>query len=259
MGRLGAAAAMAAVLLPCLSAWAAEEKKKDAFQVSGYVSRAPDVVAARVVVKLVDAESGKATDMAATGVFGKFKFSNVKPGQYYLECSGVRRELLVKNKNVRADMDLSAPGGVARSHTAEKIVEALAGATAQQQADGAGPAPGPNDQSLQQALAGAYWGYSGSTEARLALCASGQFSDQAESSYSGTSRDSLGNQTMAWGTASRQGSSGRWSVQGTPQQGTIQLVYQSGKRVSVPYRMVDRGCYNFAGRTLCRTGDAPCR
>ena len=250
---------MLALGLLCLSGWAAEQKNKEAFQVSGFVSRAPDVVAARVVVKLIDAESGRAVDMATTGAFGKFKFEDVKPGLYYLECSGVKRELLVKNKNVRADMDLSAPDGVARGYTAEKIVEALASATAPQQAGGAGPAPGPNDPNLQEALAGSYWGYSGSTEVRLALCGSGQFSDQAESSYSGTGSDSLGNQTMAWGSASQRGSSGRWSVQGTTQQGTIQLVYQSGKTVSVPYRMVDRGCYNFAGRTLCRTGAAPCR
>lgn len=259
MRSLCAIPAMAAVFQLCLSGWAAEQKSKDAFQVSGYVSRAPDVVAARVVVKLIDAESGKAVDMATTGAFGKFKFEDVKPGLYYLECGGVKRELLVKNRNVRADMDLSAPDGVARGYTAEKIAEALASTAAQQQAGGAGPAPGPNDPSLQQTLAGAYWGYSGSTEVRLVLCASGQFSDQAESSYSGAGSDSLGNQTMAWGSASQRGSSGRWSVQGTPQQGAIQLVYQSGKTVSVPYRMVDRGCYSFAGRTLCRTGDAPCR
>jgi len=254
-----AGTAVAAEFLLCLSGWAAEQKNREAFPVSGFVSRAPDVVAARVVVKLIDAESGKAVDMATTGAFGKFRFEDVKPGLYYLECGGVKRELLVKNRNVRADMDLSAPDGVARGYTAEKIVEALASTAAQQQAGGAGPAPGPNDPNLQQTLAGAYWGYSGSTEVRLVLCASGRFSHQAESGNSGTGSDSLGNQTMAWGSASQRGSGGRWSVRGTTQQGVIQLVYQSGKTVSVPYRMVDRGCYNFASRTLCRTGDPPCR
>lgn len=56
MGRVGAAAAMAAVLLPCLGGWAAEQKDKDAFQVSGYESRPPNVVAAPMVVTLVGAD-----------------------------------------------------------------------------------------------------------------------------------------------------------------------------------------------------------
>ena len=164
----------------------------------------------------------------------------------------------MKNKNVRADMDLSAPDGVARAFTAEMLAEAVAGAT-QSAAGGTGPAPGPNDAGLQESLAGYYWGYQGSTEVHLMLCGSGQFSDQAESSYSGTGSDSLGDQTMAWGSASRRGASGRWSVQGSPRQGTIHLAYQSGKTVNVACQVLEPGCYNFAGRTLCRKGPAQCR
>ncbi len=123
----------------------------------------------------------------------------------------------------------------------------------------AGGAPGPNDPQLQRQMAGLWWGYSGSTERSIGLCGDGTYFDSQESSYSGTSTNQYGDQTMAWGSASQGGGQGRWSISGSPQSGTIQVRYGNGKTATIQYRsMSDPGCLSFDGNTLCRKS-ARCR
>ena len=240
--------ALVAVLAPARAA-------KEAFNISGYVVRTGNEPASKVVVRLLD-ESGKVLDMAQTGLFGRYKFEKLKPGLYVLEVGELKLEVLLKNKDQRMDIDLSAKDGRKRYFQAEDLAAALGGAAG---GGTAGPPPGPNDPQLMQAMAGSYWAYQGSTETKLMLCANGSFFDSSESSYSGRGSDQLGNQTMAWGAAGQNSSRGRWSVQGGAQQGTIQLVYQSGKTASVPFRAIDQQCYQFASKTLCRVGPAQCQ
>lgn len=242
---------LAGVLVVCLPAAFA----KDTFNISGFVGRSSTEPASKVVVKLLD-ESGKVLDMAQTGFFGKYKFENLKPGLYVLQVGELKVEALVRNKDLRMDIDLSAKGGQMRYFKAEEAAAALSGAAA---GAAAGPAPGPNDPQLMQAMAGSYWSYEGSTETKVMLCPNGSFFDSSESSYSGRGTDQLGNQTMAWGAAGRSGSRGRWSVQGGPQQGTVNFVYQNGKTANVAFRAVDQQCYRFGSRTLCRVGPAQCQ
>ncbi len=228
---------------------------KDTFNISGFVGRSSSEPASKVVVKLLD-ESGKVLDMAQTGFFGRYKFEKLKPGLYILQVGEMKLEALLKNKDVRMDIDLSSKDGQMRYAKAEDVAAALSGAAA---GGAAGPAPGPNDPQLMQTMAGSYWSYEGSTETKLMLCPNGSFFDSSESSYSGRSSDSLGNQTMAWGTAGQSGSRGKWSVQGGQRQGTIQLVYQNGKTATVQFRAIDQQCYQFSSKTLCRTGPAQCQ
>jgi hypothetical protein len=233
---------------------------KDTFNISGFVGRSSSEPASKVVVKLLD-ESGKVLDMAQTGFFGKYKFEKLKPGLYLLQVGELKLEALVKNKDVRLDIDLSAKDGQMRYLKSEEVAAALSGAAAGGTAGGAaaGPAPGPNDPQLMQTMAGNYWSYEGSTEMKLMLCANGSFFDSSESSYSGRGSDSLGNQTMAWGAAGQSGSRGKWSVQGGPRQGTIQFVYQNGKSATVQFRAIDQQCYQFSAKTLCRVGPPQCQ
>ena len=131
----------------------------------------------------------------------------------------------------------------------------------------AAPAPsqpaqvsGPNDGSLMQAMAAEYYSYSGSTERKVMLCADGRYFNQSESSYSGTSNDSLGNQNMAWGTASQRSGAGRWVIQGTQQQGTITLSGNDGTHSQVRYQSTgERGCFSFNGTTFCMSGPPRCQ
>ncbi|MBE0618204.1 MAG: hypothetical protein IH608_09805, partial [Proteobacteria bacterium] len=106
---------------------------------------------------------------------------------------------------------------------------------------------------LQQQIAGVWWGYAGSPERKLGLCPGGAYREFRESSYSGSSSDSLGNQTMAWGTASQGGGSGTWTISGDTQSGTIHVTYANGSTNALRYRQIgDPGCLDFNGSTLCR-------
>lgn len=118
---------------------------------------------------------------------------------------------------------------------------------------------GPNDPNLQRQIAGLWWGFSGSTERKLGLCPDGSYADYTESGYSGKSHNQYGNQTMAWGTASQGGGSGRWTINGTTESGTINVVYSNGESATIQYHQInDPGCLSFDGNTLCRTS-AECR
>jgi len=248
--------ALAVALAPARAA-------KETFNLSGWVGRSSSEPAAKVVVKLLD-ESGKVLDMVQTGFFGRYKFEKLKPGLYIVQVGELKLEALLKNKDLRMDIDLSAKDGRMRYFKAEDVTAALSGSAAGGAAGpgaggAAGPAPGPNDPQLMQTLAGSYWSYEGSTETKLMLCPSGSFWDSSESSYSGRGTDQYGNQTMAWGAAGQSGARGRWSVQGAPRQGTIQLVYQNGRTANVPFRAIDQVCYQFSSKTLCRVGPAQCQ
>ena len=113
---------------------------------------------------------------------------------------------------------------------------------------------GPNDARLQQQIAGTWWGYAGSTERKLGLCADGRYRDYTESGYSGSSHDSGGNQTMAWGSASQRGGAGRWIINGNTQGGTISVNYAGGGSAQIRFRQVgEPGCLDFNGAKLCRS------
>lgn len=234
---------------------------KDTFKISGFVGKSSTEAASGVTVKLLAGDSGKVLDIVQTGWTGRYTFKDLQPGYYVVQAGELKREVMLKTKDFRMDIDLSSKDGSMSYVKTEDIQALVSGAASAAAGGSAGTAPpaGPNDPQLMESFAGHYWGYSGSTESNLSLCAGGAFSEQSESGYSGTSRDSLGNQTMAWGTANQSGSRGNWSIQGNDQSGTIQLSYPNGNRRSVTYRRVDAGCYSFNGRTMCRKGAASCR
>ena len=247
------------VIVAALITQASWPVAKDVFKISGFVGKSSMEAATGVTVKLLDGETGKVVDIVRTGFTGRYKFENLKPGYYVLQAAELKQEVMLKTKDIRLDIDLSSKDGSMRYAKADDIQAVVSGAAASKGAAGAAPPAGPNDPELMASFVGNYWGYSGSTEVNLGLCPSGTFLEQSESSYSGSSRDGLGNQKSAWGTANQSGLRGNWSIQGNAQQGTIQLSYTSGKRSTVPYRRVDSGCYSFNGRTMCRKGTAPCR
>ena len=108
---------------------------------------------------------------------------------------------------------------------------------------------------LARQIAGIWWGYSGSTERKIGLCPGGAYQDYSESSYSGNSHDSLGNQTMAWGAGSQGGGTGTWQIQGDFQQGLIFVQYNNGGQLTLRYQQSgETGCLLFNGNKLCRAG-----
>lgn len=116
-------------------------------------------------------------------------------------------------------------------------------------------AGGVDDSVLAAEISGIWWGYSGSTERKIGLCPQGKYVDYTESSYSGSSRDSLGNPSTAWGTAGQRSGSGTWTIQGNYQEGVISVRYANGRESRIQYRQFgERGCLLFNGTKLCRTG-----
>lgn len=234
-----------------LAAGAFAQEKAKSYKVGGFVGRSTSEAAPGVTVVLIRAGAGETVGTDETNFFGKYSFKDVPPGFYILQVEQIRRPLEVKAKNVRLDIDLSAKGG-AMDYT-------KTGMPALKQALGQAAPPGPNDPQMMQMIAGEYYSFSGSTEKQVMFCPDGKFSDSSESSYSGVSGDSLGNQNLAWGAAGQKGGSGLWAIQGTSQSGTITLSYNGGKKVTIKYQAgPERGCYSFDGTTFCYKGAARC-
>ncbi len=107
---------------------------------------------------------------------------------------------------------------------------------------------------LASEISGIWWGYSGSTERKIGLCPNDRYQDYSESSYSGSSKDSLGNPSTSWGSASQRGGSGTWAIKGNYQEGIISVRYSNGNTATIQYRQCgEPGCLLFNGHKLCRS------
>ncbi|MBI5658609.1 MAG: carboxypeptidase regulatory-like domain-containing protein [Nitrosomonadales bacterium] len=228
----------------------------DAAVIEGFVGASSTQVAPGVTVKLLDGKTGKVIAMDETNFFGKYKFEEVSPGFYNLTVDNITRELMVKGQDdkKRLDIDLSAKGGAMDYSKAGREPE-VAGSSGKPARKEGGSGAGPSNPSLQAQIAGVWWGYSGSTERKIGLCADGSYMDYTESSYSGRAQDPGG----TWGTASQRGGQGSWAIQGDTNSGVINVRYSNGNTTSLRYRqMGDPGCLDVNGNTLCRQS-ASCR
>ena len=119
---------------------------------------------------------------------------------------------------------------------------------------GRSPSAGVDSSKLASEISGIWWGYSGSTERKIGLCPNGRYQDYSESSYSGSSKDSLGNPSTSWGSASQRGGSGSWAIKGNYQEGIISVRYSNGNTATIQYRQCgEPGCLLFNGHKLCRS------
>lgn len=251
------------LILTVTTAFAAQKQKL--YKVSGFVGQSSAEAAPGIEVILIDPETEDEIGADTTNFLGKYTIKDVPPGSYVLQVEKIKRSVRVKDKNVRLDIDLSAPAGTMDYTKTGAIMirkEQEAKAKSGEGSGGGAPGepPGPSDPKMMQAMAAEYYHYSGSTERKVMFCPNGTFFDSYESGYSGSGRDSLGNQTLAWGQASQGQGSGRWSIQGNDQSGTITLVYNNGKRVVWNYKAGrESGDYSMNGTIYARSGPARCR
>jgi hypothetical protein len=241
-------------LLACGLIFALDQPARavDDFTISGFVGTSSTSAAPRMNVVLYNRDTEKNVDSVQTGIFGKYTFKNVAPGTYLIKVGKISKEVVVVKRNMRVDIDLSAEDGV-MDYGKSAAPPAAASPQAAQPS-------GLNDTSLMQAMAAEYYSYSGSTERKVMLCGDGRYFNASESSYSGASSDSLGNQNLAWGTANQKSGSGRWVVQGNQQQGTITLSGNDGSRSEVRYQSTgEQGCFRFNGTTFCMSGPPRCQ
>ena len=247
-------------LLAVIAAPPADAKSaaKETFQIAGFVGKSTTEAAIQVPVVLFNKDTGEQVGTDTTNFFGRYKFKNLPPGTYVVRVEKVFREVVLSDKDVRLDIDLSVKDGT-MDYVGHAMKEAAAGTAGGTQA-GAGAPAAPSDPGLVQALSGDWYHFSGSTEREVILCPDGRYFNSRESSYSGSSSDGLGNQTGSWGAAGQSSGAGRWSVQGNQQQGTITLVAKDGSREQVKYAATgERGCYSFNGNTFCYKSAANCR
>ena len=224
--------------------------------IEGFVGVSATQVAPGVTVKLLDGNTDQVIAIDETNFFGKYKFKGISPGYYKLKIDKVTRELMVKEQDdkKRMDIDLSAKEGAMDYSKAGREAE-VAGSLGTPARGESGGGAGPNNPSLQAQIAGVWWGYSGSTERKIGLCADGSYMDYTESSYSGRAQDLGG----SWGTASQRSGHGSWTIQGDTNSGVISVRYSNGNTTALRYRQIgDPGCLNVNGNTLCRQS-ASCR
>jgi hypothetical protein len=222
----------------------------DIYKISGFVGTSSTSAASGMNVVLYSKDSNKNVDSVQTNFLGRYTFKDVAPGTYLIKVGKISKEVVVVKKNLRIDIDLSAEDGVMDYGKSAAVPSSSKAA----------PPAGPNDASLMQAMAAEYYSYSGSTERKVMLCPDGRYFNTSESSYSGTSSDSLGNQNLAWGTGNQRSGSGRWSIQGTQQQGLITLSGNDGSSSQVQYQSTgERGCFRFNNNTFCKSGPPRCQ
>jgi hypothetical protein len=218
--------------------------------ISGYIGTSSMSAASKVNVVLYLKDKDQPVDSVQTNFFGRYKFNDLGPGTYVVKVGRITREVVLVKKSMRIDIDLSAEDGT---------MDYAKGAAASTTAGTPAQPVGPNDASLMQAMAAEYYHFSGSTERKVMLCADGRYFGAAESSYSGTSTDSLGNQTSGFGAASQSRSGGRWTVQGSQGQGTITFSGNDGRQSQLRFQSTgERGCFSFNGTTFCASGPARC-
>ncbi len=223
-------------------------KKRKALKIYGFLWQNDERPAVGVQVGLFDAGSGKLLAVTKSNFFGKYKFKNLQPGFYVVRTGKFSRTVLLQKRDANVHFDFSSPNG-------QKDFVAMAAKDLNKQLNGDA---GPTDPALTKWIAGNYYSYSGSTERRLMLCPNGVFYDSHESSFSGNSSDSLGNQTSAFGTANQGQGSGRWAIQGNRQQGTITFGYKGKQARKVQYHAIGDNCFIIGGVKYCYKGPPRC-
>jgi hypothetical protein len=88
---------------------------------------------------------------------------------------------------------------------------------------------------IARALAGSWRSVSANSQSQFTLGTDGRFSEYSESTHSGSFSDQYGNDTGNWGAGGTQQAAGTWSARGTREKGSIQFIYNDGRRSSYEY------------------------
>ncbi len=240
---------LAVVILATFSTQGLTWPKKSGLKIYGFLWQTSSTPAIGIQVGLFDASTGKLLAVTKSNLFGKYKFKNLKPGFYIVRTGKFSRRVMLQKNNANIHFNFSSPNGQ---------MDFVALALENNAKTGAASA-GPTDPALTKWIAGEYYSYQGSTERKLMLCPDGVFYDSHESSYSGSSTDSLGNQTSAFGAANQGNGSGRWSIQGNKQSGTITFSYKGKGAQKQQYRSIGDNCFMIGGVKYCYAGRPRCK
>ena len=257
----------------CVTVPFAPDDPAKGYKIKGFIGKSTQEAASGELVTLVDANTGRKLDQVSSNFFGKYSFSQLPPGKYQVRVGQITRDVLLRNRSIRLDIDLSAPGGKMdhKKNAVTWLSKTLAaklqpsstgsagsgGTTGQVTRDASGwPPPyqrppgrstweDSSPEKLLYKFAGRWDSATSNTLHNIYLKPNGSFEDSYEAGYSGQFVDQGGSQTGNWGTAGNEQTGGRWTIQGTLRQGTITLIHRNGKRTDYRYQVHCRGseCY----------------
>ena len=242
--------AVFALALPGL-ADSPSKKAEKTYKIHGFLGESSMVAAPNKAVTLFDADSNKALANTNSNLFGKYAFKKLPPGHYLVKVGERVMEVYLIDKDVRLDIDLSAKDG-----TMNYAAGAVPQAAKPTENKGTVTPPGQpgGDAGLAGQFSGKYYSFTGGStlsggggsESQIAFCPDGSYFESYESGYYGSGQ---------WGQAGQSRASGKWSIQGTIESGTITITYANGKQETVEYQTTgERGCYKFGGRLYCYSG-----
>ncbi|MGD8893174.1 MAG: hypothetical protein PVF94_09105 [Desulfobacterales bacterium] len=234
------------------------------YSVFGFVGKTVEIPAPHENVLLLNGNTRQPIDMERTNFLGHYKFLGLPPGFYIVQVSDKELKVLIKNENVRQDINLSAAdgkmdyfghylkqgvssGGSAGSRGTKDLVtrDASGWPPPYQRPPGRSTWEDSSPEKLLYKFAGRWDSATSNTLHNIYLKPDGSFEDSYEAGYSGQFVDQGGFQTGNWGAAGNEQAGGRWTIQGTLRQGTITLIHRNGKRTNYRYQVHCRGseCY----------------
>ena len=245
------------------------------YKIGGFIAKSTQEAASGIPVTLIDANTGQRIDQMSSNLFGKYSFSQLPPGKYQIRVGQIARDVLLRDRNIRLDIDLSAHGGkmdymkdamtdlskalAAESQSSSTGSGGLGGTSGTVTRDVSGWPPPyqrptgkiTNEDSspgkLLYKFAGRWDSATSNTLHNIYLKPDGSFEDSYEAGYSGQFADQGGFQTGNWGAAGNEQAGGRWTIQGTLRQGTITLIHGNGKRTNYRYQLHCRGSECYGG------------
>jgi len=260
------------IVTACVTMPFTPDNSANGYKIEGFIAKSAQEAASGERVALVNADTGQTLDQVSSNAFGKYSFSQLPPGQYQVRVGQITRDVMLHNRNIRLDLDLSAPDGKMdyMKDAMTKLSNMFApksqqnsqtpstgsagaiepgGTTVPVTRDASGwPPPyqrptgsvtweDSSPEKLLYKFAGRWDFVSSNRLHNIYLKPDGSFEDSYEAGYSGQFVDQGGFQTGNWGTAGNEQASGRWTIQGTLRQGTITLIHGNGKRTDYRYQV----------------------
>jgi len=95
----------------CVTVPVVQDNPAKGYKIEGFIGKSAQKAASGELVSLIDADTGQTLEQVSSNLFGKYSFSQLPPGTYQVRVGRITRDVLLHNRDIRLDIDLSAPGG----------------------------------------------------------------------------------------------------------------------------------------------------
>ena len=98
-------------LFACVPMQQGVRSESDGFLIWGYVGKGTQSAAPGESVRLIDGETKKVLGIAQSNFMGKYVFKGVSPGYYEIAVAKFVIPVMLKQEDIRLDIDLNSPTG----------------------------------------------------------------------------------------------------------------------------------------------------